>query len=304
MTSSLNTLLDLLTRTEFIGGLVAGTAAILFIVVVGLGKTGSGWGVALAAATVSAVFATFGRRLGLTVGLVGLLVGGWLLERESDTDDAGGLTTPLAWAALVGGAVGATIRGGLPGDFWIQFIVPTFILIFGYWLRFWRSLPQHALVGPLFLITAFGVWTTVPETETARILLGASLPLSIATLPWIDLRVAGTGSFVVAATLSWIAADGGATRPGAIVGALGSAGVLLLLPLLGSRAKRVGFATVVAAHILLVVVSARVFGLWEDAVFASVGVVAMFSLVLAGLHAVSRIGADDDVESPTSHGPT
>lgn len=298
MTDSLDTLLNLLARPEFIGGIVAGLVALLFIVLVGLGRGGSGWGVALATATVTAVFATFGRRLGLTAGLVALLVGGWLLGR-ADRGEETGSATPLAWAVLIAGAVSVTIRGGLPGDLWIQFLLPTFILVFGSWLRCWRTLPQHILVGPLFAITAFGVWTTVPETETARILLGASIPLSLATLSWVDSRVSASGAFVVAATLGWIAAEGGATRPGSIVGAIGATGILLLLPLLGKRARQVGAWTALAAHLVLVVASSRLFGLWEGALPAAVGVATTFGLVGFGLYVLTRRSADSGVKTPS-----
>ena len=274
MSSAIETVLELFVTPEFIGGLITGAAALLFCLVVGIGRTGPGWGLAVAAATFTAVYATFGRRLGLTAGLLILLAGGWLLERSLREGARNDL--PLAWALIIGGAVLSTIRGGLGESSWVQLATPGFIIAFGYSLGAWRHMTHHNLLGPLFAITAFGIWVTVPETSTARILLAVALVLAVATTRRVDMRISTAGAFVVAATVAWIGADGGAARPGAIVGAWGAAGLLLILPWFGRTESSIPGWLVVGLHTTVVLLSARVFGLWESAPVAAVGVVAAF----------------------------
>ena len=290
MSSAIETLLELFVTTEFIGGLITGAAALLFCLVVGIGRTGPGWGLAVAAATFTAVYATFGRRLGLTAGLLILLAGGWLLERSLREGARNDL--PLAWALIVGGAVLSTMRGGLGGTPWVQLATPGFIVAFGYSLAAWRHMSHHHLLGPLFAITAFGIWVTVPETSTARILLAVALVLAVATTRRVDMRISTAGAFVVAASVAWIGADGGAARPGAIVGAWGAAGLLLILPWFGRTESSIPGWLVVGLHTSVVLVSTRVFGLWESASIAAVGVVAAFLAAGAFLFVLLPVRAE------------
>lgn len=276
MSSALQAVQDLLASPEFIGGLITGGAALLFGLVVGLGRGGIGWGLAVGAATFAAVYATFGRRLGLTAGLLILVAGGWLLERA--IRDGMRTDLPLAWALLLGGAVLSSLRGGLAGTPWIQVATPVFIVAFGYSLGGWRHMSHHRLLGPLFAISAFGIWVTVPETNTARILIAVAIVLAVATTGRIDMRVSLAGALVVAATVAWIGADGGASRPGAIVGAWGTAGLLMLLPWFGESESSIPGWLVVGLHIGLVLVSSRLFGLWTDAGTAALGILASFAV--------------------------
>jgi len=281
VSSAIQTVLDLFVTVEFIGGLITGGAALLFCLVVGFGRGGPGWGIAVAAATFAAVYATFGRRLGLIAGLLILLAGGWLLERSLRDDARNDL--PLAWALILGGAVLSTIRGGLDGSSWIQLATPAYMIAFGYSLGAWRHMSHHHALGPLFAITAFGIWATVPETSTARILLGVAVVLAVATMRRIDLRISTAGAFVVAATVAWVGAEGGAARPGAIIGAWGAAGLLLVLPWFGQAESYSPRWLVVGLHTTVVLLSSRVFGLWESAPTAAVGVVAALLVAYAVL---------------------
>lgn len=275
-------MVDLVSRAEFLGGLLSGAAALAFVKVAGLGRGEAGWGVATAATTIAATYATFGRRLGLTIGLLILMLGGWLLQRGQSQDGDDG-SAAVGWIVAIVGAVVVTVRGGLPGSAWIQFGTPAFILLFGYWLSRWRTLPHQTLLGPLFAISAFGIWVTVPETSTARILLGSALVLQFATLRFIDLRVSLAGAFVVAATVGWIAGDSGAARPGSIIGAWGAAGVLVLIPWAVELGRTVSKRWIVAIHVGLVFMSTRVFGLWESAANAALGVGLSYLLVLIAI---------------------
>lgn len=299
--SAIDAIRGLLVSPEFASGLIAGGAALLFALVVGLGRGGRGWGLAVAAATFAAVHATFGRRLSLTAGLVILLTGGWLLERYIREGSRSDL--PLAWALIFGGAILSTMRGGIADIRWVQISMPVLILVFGYWLGAWQRMAHSHLLGPLFAISAFGIWATVPETNTARILLAVALVLSIATTRRIDMRTSLAGAFVVAATVAWVGADGGATRPGAIVGAWGTAGMLMILPWFRHGESAIPGWLVIALHTGLVLLSSRVFGLWEGAAPAAFGVIAAVLAVAVLLFILVPTDARAREVPSGAHGP-
>lgn len=268
---SLDTLADLLRRPQFHAGLLSGLAA--WLVVYTLNPKRYGWGLALSAATIIGVHVSVDQRLGTATGLALLAIGGALLSRMDRSDQ-----DLLAWLIIGVGAIVTTVRGGLPGTMWIQFTAPILIVIFGFSMSGWGNLPQRRLLGPLFAITAFGIWSTVPDTDTARVLLGAAIPLLFATLSSFGLRLSFAGAFPLAGVVVWVSATGGETRHASIVGAWACIGILMLLPLLRSKAGQIRSGVILGSHALLVVVSARLFGLWENTLFASLGV-----LVTAGV---------------------
>lgn len=289
MESSLDTLADLLRRPEFHAGLLAGLAA--WLVVYTLSPRRYGWGVALSAATIIGVHVSVGQRLGTATGLTLLTLGGALLSRSRDSS----YQKPLSWLIIGLGATVTTVRGGLPGALWIQFLAPVMIVVSGFWMSRWGNLPQRRLLGPLVAITVFGIWSTVPDTDTARILLGAAIPLLFATLPSTGLRLSAAGAFPLAGIVVWVAATGGEGRHASIVGAWACVGILMLLPLLRSRAGRIGPGVVLGGHALLVVISARIFGLWQDAAFASLGVLITAAVAYSILRVLS-----DHTDAPNS----
>lgn len=83
----------------------------------------------------------------------------------------------------------------------------------------------------LILICVAGIYTTTPDTEGARTLLGAALPLLIFVFPK-PLASLGLGGTAAMFAMVWsVAAIEGAARPGSIVGALGCAGLLVVEPI-------------------------------------------------------------------------
>lgn len=287
---SLDTLADLLRRPQFHAGLLTGLAA--WLVVYTLSPRRYGWGVALSAATIIGVHVSVGQRLGTALGLTLLAVGGVLLGGRDNSNQ-----NLLPWLIIGLGAIVTTVRGGLPGTLWIQFLAPVMIIVSGYWMSGWGNLPQRQLLGPLVAITAFGIWSTVPDTDTARVLLGAAIPLLFATLPSTGLRLSAAGAFPLAGLIVWVAATGGEGRHASIVGAWACLGVLMILPLLRSKAGRIGPGVVLGGHALFVVVAARLFGLWQEALFASLGVL----IAAAGAYSILRVVSDHtDANSSTS----
>ncbi|HUG84210.1 MAG TPA: hypothetical protein VMM13_06575, partial [Euzebya sp.] len=77
------------------------------------------------------------------------------------------------------------------------------------------------LDGLLLLITLFGIFATVPDTELAIVALAAAVP--IAVVP--QVRAGGAASLAIVMV---IAASGGVPRTASLVGALGCVGVLAL----------------------------------------------------------------------------
>ena len=122
----------------------------------------------------------------------------------------------------------------------------------------------RAGLGPVLLpVTALGIYTTVPDTEQALVLVGVTVPLALLgwPKPWASLGAAGAAATV--GLVAWTASVGGSARPGAIVGAMACLGVMTLEPvvllLFGRRRPPAptspwssGVVVVVALHIALV----------------------------------------------------
>ena len=275
MSDSLSTFLDLLTRTDF---LVGGFFGLTGLVVIYFARTDEGsvleWGLTLTSAAFLAVSLAVGSRLSLLASLFALAVGGWMARPPS-----GSARAPFGWVLIVAGAVALVLRGGFAEVGWLAVVAPIATIAIGAVLAAWANrLPQDVL-GVMVAISAFGIWATVPETETARALLGASIPLAVATLPPIRARLGYSGAFALAGLLVWVVATGGEARPASIVGGWACIGAIAILPLYNPPvAALVGRKRVVTVliHTVIVVVTSRVIGLWESAGLALLAVVALF----------------------------
>jgi hypothetical protein len=163
-----------------------------------------------------------------------------------------------AAALAPGGAVLVTFAApGTSG--WARGLVLLAVLVAG---------PTSAVVDRRFpsllfaflAVSALGVYETVPDTEQARALVGALLP--VAALAFISRRSPEpAGPVVSVSLLAWVALVGGVGRPGAVVGGIGCLGVLALGPV--SRRANVGLLAVV--HVAVVAVASRVAGLRQSA---------------------------------------
>lgn len=280
MVEELSTLIDLFTRPEFLAGLGSGLVALILVLVFVPADTGRGWGIAVVAATLVGVQLAVGQRVGLMAGLVALIVGGWILEDRR----LGGKQASVG-AAVVSISLGVllvTFRSGLPDTRWVILAAAPLIVALGWSMGKWPNSSERHLIGILFLATAFGIWSTVPETNTARVLLGVALPTALISHRGVGAGLTSAGSYALAGLVVWVGATGGAERPGSIIGAWACLGLLALWPLLDAKLGGIRGWTAVGAHLLWVILSARVFGLWETAVSALVGVIS-----LAGVAALS-----------------
>jgi len=101
-----------------------------------------------------------------------------------------------------------------------------------------RENARAGLAPVLLVVTALGMYTTVPDTEQAAILVGATLPLGLLGWPKPLASLGAPGAAATVGLIVWTASVGGRGRPGAIVGAMACLGVMLLEPLVRSAFRR------------------------------------------------------------------
>ena len=284
---SIPTLIDLLTRAEFLTGLAIGVVLLAAFLLVRAEKGLPGWALAVAAGSLLGVNLAVGQRLGLAAGVATCAVGGWLMN------DGVGRTwnrrTTLSALLVVVGAAVVSSRGDIADARWINLTLPFVAVGLGFALEFWATTQHRHLLGVLFAITAFGIWTTVPDTDGARVLLGVAIPLSLATVKGIAGRIVAAGAFSLGAMVVWVAGSGGADRPGSIIGAIGAIGILALLPLLPrAQTQMMGPWLILGTHSLLVLVAARFFGLMDTAAPAALGLTVFVAAVYFTLSEISR----------------
>lgn len=282
MQQSLDTLTDLLTRADFITGLIAGLFAlgVLFALVRLEAGTFASWGLVLTLAGLVGIHFHIGRRLSLILALLVLGAGGWILDRVASDPDRRILRV-LAWVVIVVGGVLFSTRSGLPDIAWVRISAPFAVVLAGVTLRQWTDEEAEKYVGPLFAITAFGIWTTVPSTESARVLLGAAIPMAFGTLRPVGARIYGPGAFTLSGLAIWVVALGGEPRPASLIGGWTCLGILVVLPLL-LRVRPwldIKMWVVVVAHAATVLLASRVIGLQDSRGLALAGVAILVILL-------------------------
>jgi hypothetical protein len=137
--------------------------------------------------------------------------------------------------------------------------------------RHWSVRP----LGPSLVVASFvGVFVTVPETREALPVLGAVLPLALLGWPVNLASLGAGGSLAATGLLAWTVAQGGTFRDSAMVGGLACLGLLLTEPFgrlllrrrrLSGHRYRVGTVlAILAVHVVVVLLAARVAGLRDD----------------------------------------
>ncbi len=294
MRESISTLRDLLTRSEFQIGIVLGAIA-LALLAIGPRRPrwARPWAFVATVAVVAGVQIVDGDHHGLFVGVGFLAVGGALIGSARSTTD-GRMIGAFGWAIAASGAALIPWKGRVDPDAWFFFATPAVALGFGAALSTWDRTAARRWVGPLIAITAFAIWTTVPDTEQARLLLGIALPLAFGTLPTVSASLTTAGTFALGGVLAWLPALGGEARSASIVGAWASFGVIILVPLAALLwpMRRIGTTTTFVLHATITLVAARVIGLWTWAVPATIAVVSLYAV---GLAVVYWSGSDASV---------
>lgn len=233
-------------------------------------------GLALAAAALTAYGWSRDVPTEVVLGIALCALGGLVLDLRA-------VPPTLASCALAPGAlmVAGSSSVDLPGDRGLRSVAVFFAIcaggaLVGSFDRRWRRLAP----GPAMLaISAGGVYATVPDTELALATFGAAMTVAVVGWPLRLVRIGGAGAGAAIATMAWAAAVDGAARDGAVIGALGCLGLLVIDPvvrMLGERSPlrhfgpvaRVGLLTL--CHAVVVLWMARVAGLRQESMPATV----------------------------------
>lgn len=288
VSSSVATLLDLATRPEFLTGLAAGLVG---LVVLALRPTSvenkSGWAITVAVATTFAILFSLDEAVEIAMPLAALAIGGWLLDRYKSGK-------AVAWAVIATGAV-ALAWTGIPSESGLlRPMVSVVTILAGWSLSGWVGFTQRNWLGPIALVSAFGIWATVPETEIARVLLGVLVLLSFATLSWIGAVPSTAGAFALGGLVAWVPAIGGLARPGSIVGGWACLGMIALIPALqklGLYEAPIPTRWLLFGHVMFVLIASRVIGFWESAALAALGALLLGFIAALGIVRLSRTSA-------------
>jgi hypothetical protein len=219
-----------------------------------------------------------GRHDDLAVGLAfgaAAAVLAWTATRARRRTGRGGILAVLAGLApAVAAAAALAVAGGDPAGRepgLAPAVAVAAAVAAGALLADFDRRRRDGLAWPLWAVSVAGVWATVPDVESAVVLLGAAVapallgwPSPLARTGPLSLGVAG--SLASAGLLVWVVATDGAARPGSMVGGLACLGVLAVEPLarrLGGRGpggRPLPALPLAAAHLALVAVAARVVG--------------------------------------------
>lgn len=197
--------------------------------------------------------------VGLTVGAAFLLAS-WFTSHR--------IELAVFWAAAA--VVAVTIVGVTSTDppWWgLPLMVITALIVA--W-NGWRveEVISGQLMWVLLLLTVFGAWGTVPDTEAAGAALGAAAALTVGLIrPQRAWRGAALG--VAALVVGGVALVDGPGRPSSLVGVVGTFGVLLFVGLGGRRSERFAWWVLVPLHVGMIVFEGRVAGVAADIGLAS-----------------------------------
>lgn len=213
----------------------------------------------------------------LVLGFILVAVGAAAGERLAETALARpGLVLP--------GAVTIATQPAVPDATWVRVTVVVAVVLGGSLLdSFDKRWGTVGLTPPLVAVTAMGVYSTVPDTERALVLLGVALALAASGWPLRVARFGTAGSFAAGAMIVWVAAADGRGRQGAIVGGIACLGLLALDPvqrrvnrgggiidLIATGRTWVRVPAVAVMHSVLVLIASRVAGLRRGAAASAV----------------------------------
>ena len=205
---------------------------------------------------------------------------------------------PLAWIGVVLAIPGASMLAsntGLPDVSWVGPLVVVTTVVGGTLVAdFDRRHAKRGWPVVMFAVSVVGVYFTVPDTERALVLLGASVPLVLLGWPFALASLGSVGAYPAVGALAWTAAFEGRGRHTAIIAGCACLGLFVAEPIarllrggsgiLDTLPKRWWIAIpVVVAHLGLVYLASRVAGLRTDvgqATVIAVGEMAMGAAVL------------------------
>jgi hypothetical protein len=209
---------------------------------------------------------------------------------------------PLALSGIVFAIPGASLlthNTGLPNLGWVAPLVVIGTALGGTLVADFDH--RHAKRGwavVMFAVSVVGVYFTVPDTERALVLLGASLPLVLLGWPFAFASLGSVGAYPAVGALAWTAAFEGLGRPASIVGGIACLGLFVAEPLARLGQGRTGAILswlplrwwvafpVVFGHLVLVFVASRIAGLRTGVGAAAVIALIELATAVAVLSAV------------------
>jgi len=235
-----NAVRDLLERSEFRSAFSWALVGLGIAIALGIsfrrrrGRPAPVAGLAIAGAGAIALHAAHRLPGDVLLGLV-LLAGGGILADFFGRPVLVGAVLAIPGALLIGGMAP-------PRPSWSTSLVVVTVVAGGACVASFDA--RHGARGlgpPLFALAAAGVYFAVPDTEHARVLIGAALPLALSSWPVPLARLGSGGAYAATGLLAWTAAADGIARPASIIGGMASLGLLLAEPVgraIGPRGPR------------------------------------------------------------------
>ena len=278
----LSTLVDLLGRRDFLTALgIAAAAAIATRLTMKVPRPA---GLILGATFLGLVIANppNGVPIAGTAMLVAaaiVAIGGYLLRRSP--------LDPVGMGLLVAGAAIAGFAARPSGLWWVDLGCVAITVAGAVAFRLVAtSLPPSSTLLMLF-ISFGGVWATVPDTELARVALGAITGLLLlATAPRWTPGAWGSLGAVAALLIGFMGASSASARYGSAIGAWASLSGFFVLAILFRRTQRpISTGWALAVHAVLALVASQLAG------HAQSGAVALAIMVPVVLAVSAIVGA-------------
>lgn len=284
MLEEIETVVGLLDHPGFRTGLVTGLIGLGVLVISGLlsKRPLPGWGLVFAMAATSGLMIESDLEQASLASLVILAAIGLPVDLVSPASRSrvSEVLRFATWIVMIAAVVWFTLATGVEGSWWIPIAYPTVVvtLAAGLWSLGRSSLAD--LLGPLTAISVVGAWVTVPETDNFNVILGAVLPLAIATLRPIHTRLLFAGALATSAVFAWLVLDGGAPRVWTVL--VGWA-TLATLPVIYAvsriKDRALPASTVVLTHLVYVIAITRVADNTRSVVVVMVWFVILIALV-------------------------
>jgi hypothetical protein len=231
---------------------------------------------------------------GLLCGLVGLALGAVAALARRDRRPLAIAGALFAGASLLGMALTAGVRKELALGLGARLGLAAAVLLGGFLLGDFDARWRRRGLGPVLLvISAGGIFLTVPDTEQALVALGAALPLALLGWPWPLARLGRAGAYAATGVLLWVVAAGSGGRGSAVAGGVACLGLFVVEPLARALdpahrsvldrlpANRWGVVAAALPHLALVLVAARAAGVRSNT--AAAVTIALVELVVATL---------------------
>lgn len=178
----------------------------------------------------------------------------------------------LGVAASVPGAWLLAERTGIRGPGWMRSLVLVAAVVVGPLVADFDNRHARLGAGPvLLLVTAGGVYATVPDTEQVLVLLGVAVPIALLGFPAPIAALGRAGAHAAVGTVLWASAFGAVGRPAAMIGVVAAFGLFVAAPIgrclpgrpfagLARHGRIVALAILAAVQVVLALYAARVAG--------------------------------------------